>query len=533
MQEQTSIANAASGTSIEEQGAPRRRIKQRRIGGPNNRSIAGTYNLLGGSNTNSSARFSLLSRARKNRGWSLQQSRKLSQFGAQPRPFSSYITLSTLVWLTTIYLVVAAIVEVRHASRRFSLFPVETRQVSITFSNRHLDWEFWLPLAYEEDDAKSTISLSWDEQEPDYAGLDFATYPAAPFGRSIWEDGEYMDYERQRGYLLQEMDQRGLPPGIVVTADDSISGSPCQPSTWKFDLYPTCNIVHELPVDIGTDRFLGYVASTVVVLFTLTRPYCPRPFINLYSKGAFRQTWLQQDPSQKTYVLKQPLMPEEENDINHTPSSISFYKTNQDARIMERLTASPRIVDMYAHCGLSIASEAMLGGEISSWIVPGTGLSTQSDAEGANFGPRNNLTASEKLTVALEMANALADLHGSPGLIVHGDVHPVQWLQAADGTIKLNDFNNAELLDFDLGYGDYCKKDRGVWGGKVCRIRISVSYFVCSASTAPVSSSIKCILPLSCYSIPFPSTDPQKNSWENPLTTRLISLAWATTYTPS
>jgi hypothetical protein len=62
---------------------------------------------------------------------------------------------------------------------------------------------------------------------------------------------------------------------------------------------------------------------------------------------------------------------------------------------------------------------------------------------------------------------SIADLHGCPGLIVHGDVHPVQFLRANDGSLKLNDFNNAEILDWSREENDYCKTDRGSWGGMV------------------------------------------------------------------
>lgn len=62
---------------------------------------------------------------------------------------------------------------------------------------------------------------------------------------------------------------------------------------------------------------------------------------------------------------------------------------------------------------------------------------------------------------------ALADLHGFPGTIVHGDVHPVQWLRSSDGALKLNDFNNAEILDWDRKAHANCNADRGMWGGMV------------------------------------------------------------------
>lgn len=65
------------------------------------------------------------------------------------------------------------------------------------------------------------------------------------------------------------------------------------------------------------------------------------------------------------------------------------------------------------------------------------------------------------------VCKAIAAIHGFPGAIVHGDIHPVQWLRSKDGTIKLNDFNNAEILDWSRKENSYCKADRGSWGGMV------------------------------------------------------------------
>jgi hypothetical protein len=63
--------------------------------------------------------------------------------------------------------------------------------------------------------------------------------------------------------------------------------------------------------------------------------------------------------------------------------------------------------------------------------------------------PMNNLTLAEKLDMALVMAESLADIHGyRGGVIAHGDVHPDQWLRSSTGQIKVNDFNNAEMLVF-------------------------------------------------------------------------------------
>jgi serine/threonine protein kinase len=161
------------------------------------------------------------------------------------------------------------------------------------------------------------------------------------------------------------------------------------------------------------------------------------------------------------------IMPEDDDDDDHKPNPRSFSKIQREAIIMERLTSSPHIVSTFGHCALSILSETMPY-EVSDLIVPNSGHARQPELDQLpDVMPVNNYTAEEKLDIALEMAHAIADIHGFPGVIVHGDVHPVQWLRSSDGTLKLNDFNNAEILDWSREMQDYCKTDRGAWGGMV------------------------------------------------------------------
>ena len=139
---------------------------------------------------------------------------------------------------------------------------------------------------------------------------------------------------------------------------------------------------------------------------------------------------------------------------------------------MERLTSSPRIVNIYGHCGLSVMAEAG-DDSIASSIVPNSGRANGTTLERQSTIPSfNSYTPFEKLDLAIEMSKAIADLHGfSGGIIFHGDIHPVQWLLSRDhGKLLLNDFNNAEILrmkgdSVQLENDTYCKTDRGVWVG--------------------------------------------------------------------
>jgi len=125
-----------------------------------------------------------------------------------------------------------------------------------------------------------------------------------------------------------------------------------------------------------------------------------------------------------------------------------------DALVAERLTASPRIYDVYGHCGLSILSELFLHGDLEE-----DAYFDEDDFDENIWEPQNNLTAVEKLEISLQMAEALADLHGYPGgVIVHQDIKMPQFLWNKDKTIvKLNDFNRAEFMLWNDQNHDYCR----------------------------------------------------------------------------
>ncbi|KAL3923574.1 MAG: hypothetical protein SGARI_006190 [Bacillariaceae sp.] len=128
--------------------------------------------------------------------------------------------------------------------------------------------------------------------------------------------------------------------------------------------------------------------------------------------------------------------------------------------IMERLSTSPNILDIYGYCGTSVLVETMAE-DLSKFIVPGPlYLSQEELATIDSSKPQNNLTASEKIQIGLSMAEALADLHyHDGGIIVDADVDIEQWLLAKDGSIKLNDFNAAYARQYNVEAQEYCLKE--------------------------------------------------------------------------
>jgi hypothetical protein len=177
----------------------------------------------------------------------------------------------------------------------------------------------------------------------------------------------------------------------------------------------------------------------------------------LHSHGHFRDAWLfSSDVSEFAYKRMRFERVFYKRGVDYR----DMYKTHRDAIVMERLTRSPRIVDIYGHCSMTIISEPMPS-DVYDDIIPGDGNAKQADLDKLdNVYPQNNLTATQKLEMALAMAEGLADVHGfEGGVIMHGDVHLEQWLWSKDGRLVLNDFNNADILDWDEENQRYC----GAW----------------------------------------------------------------------
>ena len=133
------------------------------------------------------------------------------------------------------------------------------------------------------------------------------------------------------------------------------------------------------------------------------------------------------------------------------------HKINREAVIMERFTSSPRILNVYGYCGTSVLVESM-DVDIHRNIVLGEGSISQKKLdEYKDVMPLNNLTASEKLQISLSMAESLQDLHEfEGGVIVHSDIDNEQWLLGSEKTLKLNDFNNAYVMQWNSKKQSYC-----------------------------------------------------------------------------
>jgi serine/threonine protein kinase len=257
----------------------------------------------------------------------------------------------------------------------------------------------------------------------------------------------------------------------------------CQMPEFEHFYFPTCNDFHERDFGRAFDD-PEKVAN-------------PRPEneanIAYLASGFYRDTWILEDspwvwPSRypgEEELRKQPQKKYGVSNEERTSEMVAkgyrsaILKTPRmahsiddgflagvwtEAIIMERMTYSPRIIDIYGHCSASTMVE-VVPIEFEEAAIIGEGFESTELVEKRNRNgvrPYNNFTSSEKLHFALDMAESLADLHGfREGIIVHDDVQMCQWLRTPDGRLKLGDFNRATIMSWDLLKGEYCKFNNG------------------------------------------------------------------------
>jgi len=271
---------------------------------------------------------------------------------------------------------------------------------------------------------------------------------------------------------------------ILPKSNDYKKGQPraCKKPEFAYNYFPSCNAFHE--------HNLGRVYDDPADIVH------PRPEHETYKKylahGFYRDVWIMEDspwiwPQQytkeKEYIQTQTFGVEDEKRTNemipkayrstalktfqmkHPFTDEHWEEVQLEAIIMESMTKSPRIMDLYGHCGFSTMVE-VVPIEFEEVIVPGEGYQDPDTVEQRNkngLRPYNDFTSDEKLGYALEMAESLADLHGFElGVIVHDDVQPCQWLHTPDRKmLKLGDFNRATIMQWDMVKNEYCKFNNG------------------------------------------------------------------------
>ena len=313
----------------------------------------------------------------------------------------------------------------------------------------------------------------------DYGGLVISipdSHPHREFRREI-ASNEYTLWERYKANTSQP--DSSIPFSYWHANDLQGQKWPCRRPSWSDQHFPTCNDFHLFDLsrdylDKPNSQALKHQGAKE------TSESCPmssnsldtNDFDNyLISQGYYRDVWVHYKP-QPAYlepdgkVLKAIL---KTTRIRFDFDYRNLQDVQREALIMERLTQTPtdeasRIVRPYGHCGASILVEAVPY-EVENYVIPGNGY----EKDGASIqSSRNEFSPSEKLRMALDMAESIADLHGhKDGVIVHNDIQLSQWLRTREGSIKLGDFNTAEILEWNEKDESYCKYNSGTVFGNV------------------------------------------------------------------
>mmetsp|Transcript_27948 Transcript_27948/g.67338 ORF Transcript_27948/g.67338 Transcript_27948/m.67338 type:complete len:651 (+) Transcript_27948:355-2307(+) len=220
---------------------------------------------------------------------------------------------------------------------------------------------------------------------------------------------------------------------------------------------PNCNEVHstvsthewlageEYTSNSHRSRYLG--AGTYRQVFLLERN-----FASDYDEVVFKSMKRLPEKDGRSLDKRAAYNPEEVN------KNFELYDDmRKDSMVMELLTSSPRIADIYSFCALSSIIE-YAPGNIEKFVLPTGGESSQDD----DPTPVNDIKPQKKLTIALELAKGIATMHGhQDGVIANVDVQVGQFCRGKDGLIKILDFNRAEVMMYDEDQEEYCKFQNG------------------------------------------------------------------------
>ena len=215
--------------------------------------------------------------------------------------------------------------------------------------------------------------------------------------RAPWTRGQ----QRRQDYLKDE----AYYDNDDHMAEDPYANYPeCVPMhEWQTASYPNCNALHVMDLDRA-----AFVAN-----------------------GFFRDVWAVNEttgagPEQlavKTLRLR------DSSKLDY--DARNYHRHNVDAIVHERLTAAPRVMNIFGYCGMSIAVEFAPGADLGDALSDG-----------------NIFTKKERFQTALEITQAVSDLHNfnqKVPAIAHSDIWHSQFVRTKRGFV-LADFNRAQFL---------------------------------------------------------------------------------------
>ena len=174
---------------------------------------------------------------------------------------------------------------------------------------------------------------------------------------------------------------------------------------WQLASHPTCSPLHEINMQFDED-------------------------LTLINNGHYRDVFSYSQVFDRSKMVMKELRFEYDHEFDDE-SRLESHR--RDAVAMGRLTNSKNIPNIYASCANAQIVDVSPDGDLEQHVL----------IEGEDY---KNYTSVQKLAIAVQVAEAIADVHKAG--ISHTDVAPKQFL-LLDGRYQLSDFNRCRFLKED------------------------------------------------------------------------------------
>ena len=202
--------------------------------------------------------------------------------------------------------------------------------------------------------------------------------------RLVWLEGNKildLPFTRFKGQFIPEIMCNDCDGGVLENKGTlDIWDKDCVfMSKWQSTFYPTCNNAHELDLSSSSDRSI------------------------LLSAGSWRMTW-QVHSNHRRLALKMLK-------LDRPFDEESFSRNQIDSVVIERLTHSPHVIHEFMFCGQTVLTEF-------------------ADGDARSLVKQETLSSTDRLMLALNITNGLADIHGidypdgSNATFAHNDINP-------------------------------------------------------------------------------------------------------------
>eukprot|EP00563_Minutocellus_polymorphus_P004604 CAMPEP_0181031258 /NCGR_PEP_ID=MMETSP1070-20121207/6140_1 /TAXON_ID=265543 /ORGANISM="Minutocellus polymorphus, Strain NH13" /LENGTH=668 /DNA_ID=CAMNT_0023108631 /DNA_START=64 /DNA_END=2070 /DNA_ORIENTATION=+ len=254
------------------------------------------------------------------------------------------------------------------------------------------------------------------------------------------------------------------------------AGCAYPPDSWVIRTHPNCNEIHEIDLRQGYNprrRNIDSAAMAAAAEGSRSTGYV--------GSGLWRDVW-KVDPRGEVASRKESDPNDDEYDVA-SPAVLKAMKQEhpydfrnndrhrRDALVMERLSSSKYVVDIYAYCGNSVLSE-YVGRTLDDIIYHEENLDEGKETPAGKELERlldrlpewTRDTPPGRIRLALDVFRGISELHEiDGGPIVHADLQAKQFLvDPSTKTIRINDFNRCRMLP---------RKD-GDKDGESCAVKI-------------------------------------------------------------